>query len=158
MGKKLGLGLLIGVTIFGLTGCTKKITEPFTITCEGKDDLMLGVETTNKSIYHFGKDQYTTDYEVTTISIYEDEEAYKTYKESSEETAKNAQTPIITYNVSSDDNTKTVNFSYKVTLSSEDLNALADKDYYKASEVLKRAETNPNAKCTIDGAERNQFK
>ena len=167
MKKKILLGLCIGVTVLGLTACTEKkneeekeigITNPFTITCEGYDDSIEGVKATNKSVYNFGKDQYVTDYEVTTISVYSDKKTYKTYKKSAEETAKSSENDLMVYTVTTDDKTKTVNFSYKVTVNKEMLDEAEDKDFYKAVKVLERAKANPNATCTIEGAEESQLK
>lgn len=149
--------LVMGVIV--LTGCDKEMPESFSIICEGSDNTTEGVKTTNKSVYNFNKEQLVTDYEISTVSVYTDEETYKIYKEGAEQTANSSTdgSPI-KYTIKTDDKTKTVDFSYKATLTKEMYNEVEDKDYYKAVKVLERAESNPDAKCTFKGIERNQIK
>lgn len=163
MKKKYLLVIFTTITVFSLTACTenkktKESVDSFTITCKGKDNSIEGIKQTNKSVYNFNKDQYITDYEITTMSVYKDKETYKIYKESAEETANSNDNSNLVYNVKTDDKTKTVTFSYKIKINKDDLNKTEDKDYYKAVNVLKRAKSNPNAKCTFKGIEKNQIK
>lgn len=158
MKNKIVIGTCLCLATLTLTACgkAKQIEKPFTITCENNDSVMEGVKATNKSIYKFGKDQYVTSYEVTTISTYKNEETYKVYKESAKDTEENNDSDKVVYKVDTDDSTKTVKFNYVVTLEKADLNALEDKDYYKAKQVLERAESTGN-KCKIKGAKRKQL-
>ena len=152
--------LCLSILLILLTGCGKKteLTDPFTINCESNDSLMEGVQTTNKAIYKFDEEQYLTEYEIKTISVYDNEETYNIYKKGAEQTLKSGNSDKITYDITTDDNTKTVNFSYKVTITKNDMKDLDDKDFYKAKKVLERAKSNTNAKCTYDGIEENQIK
>ena len=156
MGKKFLISLLSVGTILFLTACGSKTTGPFTMTCTGKIDDSMSKQT-GTTIYNFDKNQYVTSYEVNTITVYEDEETYKLYKESSEETVNNNTSSQITYTIDSDDATKTLTFGYKITVNSEDLKSSEDKDFYKAVSVLKRAESN-DLTCTFDGIEKSDIK
>lgn len=149
--------LVMGVIV--LTGCDAEMPESFSIICEGSDSTMEGVKSNNKSVYNFNKEQLVTDYEVSTVSVYADEETYQIYKEGAEQTANSSsEDSPIKYTVKTDDKTRTVDFSYKATLTKEMYNEADDKDYYKAIKVLERAESNPDAKCTFKGIKRNQIK
>lgn len=156
--------VMIGIVVFGLTACggkkeeTKKIAEPFTMTCEGEDNSVKGVINDSRATYNFGKDQYVTDYEVITTSIYDSEKKYKTDKEKAEKTAQSTEKPYVIYHVETSDVTRTISFSYFVTITEDALKEKKDKDYYKAAKVLKRVESNSNIKCTFSGVERNQIK
>ena len=152
--------ILIILVLFTITGCTpkNKTTPPFTITCESNDSVMEGVQTTNKSIYKFDEYQYVTEYEIKTISVYDNEETYNIYKKGAEQTLKAGNSDKITYDITTDDNTRTVNFSYKVTITKDDMKDLSDKDFYKAKKVLERAKSNTNTKCTFNDIEENQIK
>ncbi len=158
MKNKIIIGSCLALAAITLTACgkAKSIDKAFTITCENNDSGMEGVKSTNKSIYNFRKDQYIKNYEVTTISTYENEETYIIYRDSAKDSAENNDSDRVVYTVDTDDDSKTVNFSYKVTLDKADINALTDKDYYKAKKVLERAEAT-GAKCKITGADRKQL-
>ncbi len=156
MKKKIILSLFAILAVVSLTACGKK-DKKISISCEGKSQLMEGVNVTNKSIYNFDKDQKTTDYEVITISVYDNEETYKFYKESAEETAK-TNSNNIEYTVKSDDNTKTVTFSYKVTVNDEMTKDIEEPDYFMAKKVLERTETLDKTKCTLTGIKREELK
>ena len=147
--------LIVGVVL--LTGCGSKLTKEFTITCTGNSNIMEGIKQTNTSIYKFDKDQYVTEYEITTVSVYDSAEVYQIYKESTEETVKSNDSDTITYNVKGDDATKTLTFGYKVTINKEDFNKLEDKDFYKAINVLNRANTS-GMQCTFDGITQEDIK
>lgn len=154
--KKLIYILFISITILFLSACTKNEETAFKITCTGETPKENGMKQTGNSIYEFDKNQYITKYEVTTITIFDDAEVYKTYKASSEDTIKNNTSSQIVYDVKGDDKTNTLTFNYKVILNSEDLLSADDKDFYKAVNVLKRAES--NSKCTIEGIDRSDIK
>lgn len=161
MKKKLLLGLFTLFVCFSLTGCGEKeeeIKNSFTITCEGQEELMQEVKTTSKSVYNFDKNQMITDYEVITVNVYDNEETYNYYKGSTLETANNNDSGYASYDVKTDDTTKTLTFTYKVIITNEMIEQIEEEDFYKAINVLERAETNPNAKCTITGAEKSQLK
>ena len=157
--KKLLLGLFVCLVLFGITACGKKVESdgPFTITCTSEGSIMEGIQQTNKTIYHFSKEQYITDYEVTTVSKYDNAETYKFYKKSSEETVNSNVSTSITYNVKGDDATNTLTFGYKVTFNAEDLEQANEKEYYKAVNVLKRAEES-GTKCTVEGIDKKDIK
>ena len=157
--KKQLLFLFICIIVLGLTGCGKKeIIGPFTITCEGVDDYQEDLKQTNKSIYNFSQDQYVTNYEIQTVSVYSKKKTYETYKEEVLKTLESNDGSTIAYDVTTDDETKTIIFKYKKTINEEDLNALEDKDFYKAANVLERAKSGTNVKCTFDGVEESQIK
>lgn len=155
--KKSFLIIVCTLLLFVVSGCGKN-DGSFSIVCEGTDNLMEGVKTTNKSVYNFDKEQYLADYEVTSISVYDDEETYKIYKEGAEETANSNDDSSLVYTVKTDDETKTVNFSYKMTFTKEMYNEVENKEFYKAANVLERAESNSNAKCTLKNIKREQIK
>ena len=159
MKKKLLLALFIGGVVLTLTGCGKKeIKGPFTINCEGVDNDQLGVKQTIISSYNFGQDQYLTNYSIKTVSIYENDEAYKIYRDSAFDAKEDSEESSLEYNVASDDETKTVTVEYKITIDKTDLDASDDKNFYKAASVLERAKSNSNVKCTFDGVEESQIK
>ena len=155
--KKISLVLIIGVSVIGLTGCGgNNVTAPFSISCESFDDNG-GATIKNSSIYNFGTNQIVTDYEITTVSSYDDEETYKIYRDAAKEAEKNNDNERITYKVETNDETHTVNFSYKEIINEEALATIKEDDYYNASKVLERAEET-GAKCTLSGIERDQLK
>ena len=159
MKKNILLIMLVIIVVFSMTGCKKKvkpITGSFTITCESKNNSMKGVDQTNISVYNFGKDQYIADYEIKTISVYSDKETYEYYKENAEESAKSDDSDKVVYDISSDDDTQTVIFSYKIVLSKDDLKNFGDKDYYKVNNVFDRIKT--GAKCSFKGIKEEQIK
>ena len=108
---------------------------------------------TNKSIYNFSQDQYVTNYEIQTVSVYSKKKTYETYKEEVLKTLESNDGSTSAYDV-----TKTIIFKYKKTINEEDLNALEDKDFYKAANVLERAKSGTNVKCTFDGVEESLIK
>lgn len=160
MKKRILSSLFVGISVIGLTACgtDKEVAKSFTITCKGEDSSIEGVKQTNKSVYKFDKNQYVTEYEINTTSVYKDEETYKTYKESSKETIESNANSKVVYDFDTNDKKKTIKFNYKIKITTEDLKEVEDKNYYKAVKVLERAEANPNAKCSFDGIKRSQIK
>ena len=160
MMKKVIYGVFIGTALISLTGCgkkeNKKEKKSFTITCNGTTTDDMGTQVSN-AVYKFDKNQYITSYSIKTITTYNTEEAYKIYKESSEQTAATPENDRIKYTVSSDDASKKVTFSYEVTINEEDYEKADDKDYYKAKNVLERAESN-KTKCSVSGIDKSKIK
>ena len=159
MKKKILLGLLGGLVVLSTTGCGNGITKPFTITCKGDNNATEGVNITNTSIYYFDKNQTITGYDITSVSVYDNIDIYNAYKETIKTTVKNLNDGI-KYDVITEDDKRTITFKYKVDITEKTLKNLEDKDYYKATRVIKRAETETKtkAKCTIEGAKKSQLK
>ena len=88
----------------------KRIIGPFTITCEVVDDYQEDLKQTNKSIYNFSQDQYVTNYEIQTVSVYSKKKTYETYKEEVLKTLESNDGSTIAYDVTTDDETKTIIF------------------------------------------------
>lgn len=61
---------------------------------------------TNKSIYNFSQDQYVTNYEIQTVSVYSKKKTYETYKEEVLKTLESNDGSTIAYDVTTDDETK----------------------------------------------------
>ena len=166
MKKKILYVLLIGTIVLNVSACGNKKEEKsldgsFSITCTGKNPKENGIVQEANVVYNFGKDQYLTSYELTTVSKFDDFKTYKYYKKSSEETAKNNSESSITYNVKGNDKKKELTFGYKVTINREDLDAEENKTYYKAINVLKRSEDSKQSsysKCTVKGIKRNKLR
>lgn len=144
---------MIGISSV-LCGCGEN--GKFSIVCEGKDSSLEGIKQTVQSNYYFSKDQYLTNYELTTIQEFEKKDVYKIYKESMEKTVKNNKNKEITYDLKTNDKNKKITFTYKVEISREELDKLDEKDFYKAINVLERTES--NSKCKIKGINRKDLK
>ena len=159
--KKILVGFLLIITVCVVSGCEKKEnkeekSETFTITCEINNPKEGGMTVSNTSKYVFNKDQYATSYELATIIVFDEEEVYKIYKESNEEMARTNTNEKLEFNISGDDETRTLTSGYKVSISSEELEQDPDKDFYKAKNVLERLEEN-KAKCNIEGIDRSNL-
>ena len=152
--KKIVKGLLVIGISSVLCGCGEN--GNISIICEGKDSSLEGIKQTVQSNYYFSKDQYLTNYERTTIQEFEKKDVYKIYKDSMEETVKKNKEKTITYDLKTNDNKKKITFTYKVEISREELDKQENKDFYKAINVLERAES--NSKCKIKGINRKDLK
>lgn len=116
------------------------------VTCSGEDKSNEGVVEATKSVYQFSKEQYVTKYELTTTNSFSDEETFNTYYDKSLETVSSNTDNNTIYTLEKGSDNLSFSFSYKVSIKKGDL----EKDYYKASKVIKRAEEN-GLKCVVDG-------
>ena len=159
---------IIGVfAILTLTGCGERKVDltssikleegAFSIVCSGEDGDGTGVKTENTSTYNFNDDQYLINYSVATKQTFTDKETYNTYKTAQEETVKGS-TDTILYELLSDDKSKTLLFTMAITdIDLSEITTEEEKDYYKASTVLERADTDI-ATCKVNGIDKNNLK
>ena len=168
MKRKLLYSLVALTLVVGLTGCGKTekkkeqksndLKAAFTIECTDEKDDSFGFETQNVITYYFNKEQYVTDYCVTTTQKFDDEEIYEEYKAAQEETVKNTSSDIVTYDLKYDDKTKTLVFT--VAIKNIDVNEAEteeEKAGLKASAILKSNEELKYT-CTIEGIDKSELK
>ena len=171
MKKKILLLSIMFLGIFVLTGCgkeegessggglfspsAKEITNPFTLTCESVDTSAFKTKVVTTSTYNFNKEQMLLNYSIVTKSTFEEDEVYKANKKRVVEDSKNNKDTNTSVNT--DDATKTITNVYKELINEEKINAIQDKEYYKAPNVLKRVEVE-NTTCTFSGVDRDQIK
>lgn len=156
MKRKLIVILLLFLII---TGCGKKEESNgnFSISCIGEKDNSTGVETQNKVVYLFNKDQYAFSYLVETTQKFNDKSVYDTYKKAQEETKNNNKDEKISYDLKYDDKEMTLVFTMTIHELDKDTTTEEEKASLKASDILKKNEDR-NLTCEINGINRNLIK
>ncbi len=157
MKKKVFYSLLTLLVMVTVTACGKgsKTDGTFTMRCTTSKETTDALETQSVIVYNFNKDQYTTGYTITTTQNFRDVNIYNQYKASQEETQKN-QTENVSYQLKSDDDAMTLEFT--MTLKNLDVNAdESTKDDYKASNIKKTNE-GYGATCVLTGIDMKELK
>ena len=156
--KKIISCLVLVIAVLAITGCNGKEIEldgPFSIVCDSFELSKDGDDTVKRYQYDFGVDQIAINYVESTDSRYSSEEKYNKAKAEAEKLENSKSDGY--YDVRTDDTNKSINISYNQIITSEEIDK-KEKDYYKASKVLKRIESIEGTTCHTYGVERNQIK
>lgn len=129
------------------------------ISCSADDFKYDGIDQMIKTTYNFNEELYAINYEVVTTQKFKKKSLYKTYKNAQEEMIKSTAFDNVSYDLKSDDKTKTLIFTMIVTSINTDIVSIEEKKNFKASEVLKSIESANDATytCEVQGIDRSKL-
>ena len=161
MKRKIFYTFIVLMLIIGISGCAKNdnknSSDVITIACKDEKDKSTGIEIQNETTYHFNKEQYATDYSVTTTQKFDDKAVYNEYKTAQEGTVKSSSDNVI-YDLKADDKKMTLIFTMTIkNINVNDAETEEEKERYKASNVLKSVEDGGYT-CEVKGIDKDKLK